>query len=125
MEWSVVRKFVYIASCSEKCKYKKSGKMIQKDVGFPGGIEMKCTGGCLKIHKALYSCKMRDQSSPEQLKMVSSLCDYKEKCAVQARREIFGNFECPGTPDSDMALWITYSCDGGQDGTKECKKEGK
>ena len=99
--------------------------MIQKDVGFPGGIEMKCKGGCLKIHKTLYSCEMRDQSSPEQLKMVSSLCDEKEKCAVQARREIFGNYECPGTPDKDMKLWITYSCDGGQDGTKECKKEGK
>ena len=96
--------------------------MIQKDVGFPGGIELKCKGGCLKIHKTLYSCKMRDQSSPEQLKMVSSLCDEKEKCAVQARREMFGNYECPGAPDSDMKLWITYSCDGGQDGTRLIEK---
>ena len=40
--------------------------MLQQDaVGCGGGIEMKCTGGCLKIHKTLYSCKMRDQSSPE------------------------------------------------------------
>ena len=105
--------------------------MLQQDaVGCGGGIEMKCTGGCLKIHKTLYSCKMRNQSSPEQLKMVSSLCDEKEKCAVQARREIFGNYECPGTPDKDMKLWITYSCDGGQDSTrltgpKECLKEGE
>ena len=105
--------------------------MEQKDaVGCGGGIEMRCPGGCLKIHKTLYSCKMRDQSSPEQLKKVSSLCDTKEKCTVQASREMFGNHECPGTPDSDMKLWINYSCDGGQDGTritgpKKCKKEGE
>ena len=105
--------------------------MLQQDaVGCGGGIEMKCPGGCLKIHKTLYSCKIRNQSSPDQLKKVSDLCDTKEKCAVQASREMFGDHECPGTPDSDMKLWITYSCDGGQDGTrrtgpKKCKKEGE
>ena len=122
--------FMNIAYCLEKCRHKKRGKMVQKDVvGCGGGIEMKCTGGCLKIHKTLYSCKMRDQSSPDQLKKVSSLCNYKEKCTVQASREIFGNDECSGAPDRDMALWISYSCDGGQDqtritGPQECKKEG-
>ena len=104
--------------------------MEQKDTAGGGQIKMKCKGGCLKIHKTLYSCEMRDQSSPEQLKMVSSLCDEKEKCAVQARREMFGNYECPGAPDSDMKLWITYSCDGGQDhtritGPQQCNKEGE
>ena len=93
--------------------------MVQKDVvGCGGGIEMKCPGGCLTIHKTLYACKMRAESSAEQLEKVSALCGGKEECAVNATRKMFGYKECPGTPDSDMNLWITYSCDGGKDHTR-------
>ena len=104
--------------------------MVQKDVvGCGGGIEMKCPGGCLRIHKTLYACKMRAESSAEQLEKVSALCGGKEECAVNATRDMFGNKECPGSPDSDMNLWITYSCDGGHDetritGPKQCINEG-
>ena len=104
--------------------------MVQKDVvGCGGGIEMKCPGGCLRIHKTLYACKMRAESSAEQLEKVSALCGGKEECAVNATRKMFGNKECPGSPDNDMSLWITYSCDGGQDNTRitgptKCINEG-
>merc|ERR1712215_217491 len=116
-----------------KCKLKKRGEMKQHAiVGCGGGIKMECTGGCLKIHQTLYNREenpdeMGYQSFPYQRKMVESLCNNKEKCTVQASREMFGYNECPEYPDSDMALFITYSCDGGQDGTrltgpKRCKK---
>ena len=40
------------------CSLRKEGDMVQYDiVGCGGGIDMKCRGGCLKIHKVLYSCK--------------------------------------------------------------------
>jgi len=117
-----IKKLNYTKNATEqkidKCKLKKKGEKKQVDGVCCGDrITMKCKGGCLKIHKTLYSCKMRDQSSPDQLKKVSSLCDGKEKCTVQASREMFGNNECPGTPEYDMELRITYSCDGGQDET--------
>merc|ERR1719369_2461019 len=113
---------------------KKRGEMKQHAiVGCGGGIKMECTGGCLKIHQTLYNCEerpheVRGQSFPSQLKMVSSLCNYKEKCMVQASRKMFGYNVCLGYPDSDMGLWISYSCDGGQDGSRltgarRCKKE--
>ena len=130
------RKLKKFVCCLDKCKLKKRGEIKQlAAVGCGGGIKMECTGGCLKIHQTLYNCEerpheVRGQSFPYQLKMVSSLCNYKEKCTVQATREMFGNDECSGAPDSDMALWISYSCDGGQDhtritGPKRCKKEGE
>ena len=33
---------------------------------------------------------------------------------VAASRRMFGNTECPGSPDANMKMWITYRCDGGQ-----------
>ena len=39
-----------------RCSRRKEGAMVQKDVvGCGGGIEMKCPGGCLRIHKTLYA----------------------------------------------------------------------
>lgn len=93
--------------------------MKQRDVvGCGGGIDMRCTGGCLKIHKILYSCEEKETSNTEQLRKVQSLCDKKEQCAVKASREVFGNTECPDASDDQMLMWIVYSCDGGQDRTK-------
>jgi len=103
----------------DKCSLKKAGKLIQKDVvGCGGGIEMKCVGGCLKIHKLLYSCEESERSNPQQLESVKEVCDKKEECVLQASRELFGHKECPDTPDSNMVMWIVYSCDGGQDNTR-------
>ena len=102
-----------------KCSQYTPGEMKARDiVGCGGGIEMKCRGGCLKIHKTLYSCKMKDASIANQIDIVKELCEEKESCTVQASREVFGNKECPDSPDSKMNLWVTYSCDGGTDRTK-------
>ena len=93
--------------------------MKARDIlGCGGEIKMKCKGGCLKIHKTLYSCKMKDASIANQIDIVKELCEEKESCTVQASREVFGNKECPDSPDSKMNLWVTYSCDGGDDRTK-------
>ena len=101
------------------CSFKKRGEMVQQEiVGCGGGLDLKCTGGCLKIHKILYSCKEQKVSNAEQLQKVKSLCDKEEECSVQASRETFGNKECPDSPDSKMLMWIIYSCDGGEDRTK-------
>ena len=87
-------------------------------VGCGGGLDMKCSGGCLKIHKILYSCKEQEVSNDEQLRIVQALCDKKHKCRVEASREMFGHEECPDTPDNEMIMWVVYSCDGGEDGTR-------
>jgi len=103
-----------------RCSLPTPGEMLQEDVvGCGGGIELKCTGGCLRIHKILYACKMVDEPNQEQMKKVKALCDDKESCTVQASRTFFGNTECPDAPDSEMKLWITYSCDNeGRNSTK-------
>ena len=44
----------WIDKCSVKSGGKTRGEMVQHDiVGCGGGIDMKCRGGCLKIHKLL------------------------------------------------------------------------
>ena len=43
------------------CSLRERGDMKQPDVrGCGGGINLKCTGGCLEIYKALYSCKQEN-----------------------------------------------------------------
>ena len=113
------------------CSLKKEGPMNQTDVpGCGARIELKCVGGCLRILKVLYSCEEKNQSIPEQLAKVKARCEKKESCSVSASRTMFGKSECPNTPDDDMTMWITYSCDGGKDKTKltgkrACLKKGK
>ena len=93
--------------------------MKQKDVvGCGGGIDIICTGGCLRINKLLYSCKEQAESNRKQLRKVRSLCGKKENCTVEASRELFGNDECPDSPDSEMVMWVVYVCNGGVDETK-------
>jgi len=100
-------------------KCRPEGPMVAEDVlGCGGGVQMKCSGGCLKILKILYSCKRIEESNPAQLEIVKNLCEDKEECSVQASRKLFGDDECPGAEDSEMKLWVTYRCDGGEDGTK-------
>jgi len=103
-----------------RCSLPTPGEMLQVDVlGCGGAVDLKCTGGCLRIHKILYACKMRDEPNQEQMKKVKALCDDKESCTVEASRKLFGNDECPEAPDSEMKLWITYSCDNeGKNSTK-------
>ena len=92
--------------------------MKQKDVvGCGGGIDLKCTGGCLQIYKVLYSCQEKE-ANKEQMKKVKAVCEKKESCTVQASRTLFGNEECPDSEDSKMNMWITYGCNDGKDETK-------
>jgi len=101
------------------CSLRKRGEMKNADVlGCGGGIDLKCTGGCLEIYKTLYSCKEEAVSNQKQLNKVKSLCERKDSCRLEASRDFFGNTECPGAPDRDMALWVSYSCNEGEDETK-------
>ena len=103
-------------STASKCS---GGEKKQNDViGCGGGIDIKCTGGCLRIFQLLYSCKEQKTSNREQLRKVRALCRKKENCRVEASRDFFGNTECPDSPDRDMVMWIVYSCNGGKDETK-------
>jgi len=101
-----------------KCSQYEAGDMKQKDVvGCGGAISMRCKGGCIKIHKILYSCEEQDESNEEQLETAKELCDEKEECNIKASREVFGDKECPETSDNEMLMWVVYSCDGGEDST--------
>jgi hypothetical protein len=101
----------------KKCSLKKAGEKTQEDVlGCGGRIKIKCKGGCIKIHKILYSCSM-DGQAHDQLDLVKSLCEGRESCNVRPSRKLFGEEECPGSEDSKMIMWTIYSCDGGKDET--------
>ena len=41
----------------------------------------------------LYSCKIKKQGNPEQLKLVRGLCENKEECKIDVSREVFGGFD--------------------------------
>ena len=86
----------------DKCSFvKNSGKMKQKDIPSQGGsIHIKCSGGCINIHKVififpkkifpfctndlkvLYAC-WEDPPNLHQLKVVQKLCQGKEECKVK------------------------------------------
>ena len=110
------------------CNNLEEGPMIQKDVlGCGGRLDLKCTGGCLKILKVLYSCEMKEQAIKEQMDRVKAICENKENCVVTASRDMFGTKECPDSGDEHMFLWVTYQCDGGVDSTlvtgpRKCSK---
>lgn len=62
--------------------------------------------------QVLYSCKAGD-TNEKQFELVKKDCQKKKACQIDVSREFFGNSECPGTDDSQMSLWLVYSCDGG------------
>ena len=102
-----------------KCWPNKGWKLKRMNiVGSGGGINMRCLGGCLKIHQILYSCEETKPWNPEQLKKAQKLCDEKEECTVMATRKMFGNQECPDSPEKEMNLKLQYSCEGGKDRTR-------
>ena len=95
---------------------KGSGKMVQHDIPSQGGsIHMKCSGGCINIHKVLYACK-RAPTNQAQLKVVQKLCQGKEECNVKPGEKLFGKVTCKESSKSPL-MWIVYSCDGGTDET--------
>ena len=48
-----------------------------------------------RIHKTLYSCKMVDESPPEQIALVKERCENKEACEIKQPRDIFTKSQCP------------------------------
>ena len=94
------------------CGDGKRGQMVQKDLNGGDSLTIICEGGCIKIMKVLYSCKIRNSSNASQLRIVKGLCEDKKKCKVSASRKIFGDAECPGRREEQMQLWIVYRCDG-------------
>ena len=128
-EWGNESDNDYSLKWQNPCSLKAAnpGPMIQKDVlGCGGRVEMKCTGGCLRILKVLYSCSERNETILEQLRKVQDRCENKESCTVSASRGMFGNTECPDLPDGKMKMWIVFRCDGGEGtaritGARRCK----
>merc|ERR1719369_733634 len=106
-----------------RCSLRKPGPMTPINVPGCGDAELKCLNyGCLRILKVLYSCEEKSQSNPDQLSKVKAICEKEESCVISASRKMFGNTECPNSSDSDMKMWITYSCDEGEDKTRINKK---
>ena len=60
----------------------------------------------------LYSCELGD-TNQEQFELVKTDCQGKEACQIAVSREHFGDSGCPGLDDSEMHLWLVYSCEGG------------
>ena len=116
-------------SNGDKCF--KKGLVKQLDTpGCGGRIELECKGGCIEVHKVRYSCKEIDESIAKQFQIVKEKCQNKERCEVTASRSTFGNEECRGTSESEMLLWIGYSCNGETEedksrvaGKKRCPKD--
>ena len=109
-----------------KCEGQEEGALVEKDVpGCGGRMELKCEGGCLRIHNVLYQCNKRNGNpNVEQLKKVQARCEKKKSCAVSASRRMFLNTECVDSPDAYMK--IIYRCDGGKErsrltGRKTCR----
>ena len=65
----------------------------------------------------LYSCEKSDDGNQDQLDLVKKTCQSEEACRIDSSRDFFGDDECPGTEDGEMALWLMYSCVGGTDRT--------
>jgi hypothetical protein len=98
-----------------KCSFNKKGQMRQEDVvGCGGSLTIGCRGGCITVHKVLFSCKRANSSNIKQLENVKEVCQGREKCKLTSSGEFFGDDECPGVADDLMNLWIAYSCDGGR-----------
>ena len=95
------------------------GALVQKTVpGCGGRLDMNCGAGCIKITKVQYSCTEDNQPRADQLKAVQRRCQDKVRCRVPASRAVFGKAVCPGKPAGQMALQVTYRCNGGKDLTK-------
>jgi hypothetical protein len=100
----------------EKCGDGKTGQMVQKDLIGGNKLTIICEGGCIKIMKVFYSCKIEKSSKESQLRIVKGLCEDKDKCEVSATREMFGHDEFPDKKlEEELNLWVVYRCDGGED----------
>jgi len=97
-----------------KCSLKKEGPMIQTEVPVcqrdRARIELTCKGGCLRIFEVLGFCKMQNQSIPVEFAQVKQRCEAQEGCSYTPPTDL----SCSNSPDDDMAVGITFRCDGGE-----------
>ena len=89
-------------------------KMKREILGCGGQIEIKCDGACIRFFHVRYNCKPGPQNYADQ-KAVKDLCKGKSTCTIKANRDLFKDISCPGKPDSDMKLYLTYACKGNRD----------
>ena len=105
----------YQLQAPQEKKCQPQGQMKQMTViGCGGRLELKCTNGCIQLHKVLYSCVERNDSNANQEDVANKKCKGNESCKLTANRNTFGSKECPDIHESEMSLWVSYTCDGSQ-----------
>ena len=84
------------------------GKEIQRDIFLGQTINIKCSNGCIKITKAMYSCVADSHIMvPAHMELLSSKCDGKEECYAEACDSFWGtNLKCASFDKAQ--LWIHY-----------------
>merc|ERR1719369_1497427 len=100
-----------------RCSLPTPGEMLQVDVlGCGGAVDLKCTGGCLRIHKILYACKMRDEPNQEEMKKwITYSCDNEGKNSTK----LTGPTECEILDQCQIeSLSFALDTSGSMDGEK-------
>ena len=92
----------------------QSGPMLERNIfGCGGSIAITCTGGCIRIHMALFNCVSKREVNPRHLHLTKVECEGKESCFLQPSEEFYGKVDSCQNKDDLSTLWLTYSCDGG------------
>ena len=74
----------------DKCTGDKHENGVEKSIPSLGGwIHMKCPGGCLTIHKAVWGCRLE---SATQLRIVRDLCQGKDVCRIDPGKRLLGKY---------------------------------
>ena len=107
--------------CSHKTagpSWKHSGEKIVREVyGCGASIAITCTGGCIRIHKALFDCVASSgkwqEVNKQHLHLTKTKCEGKERCFLQPSEKFYGRVAGCQKKDDLSTLWLTYSCDRG------------
>ena len=100
---------------SEVCKAEEEdnpGNEIQRDIDKGKSLTIKCSSGCLKITKAMFSC-VADSGVmvPGQADLLKSKCDGRSECLAPACDGFWGtNLKCASFDKAQM--WVHFRCDG-------------
>jgi len=87
-------------------------KRKEEIFGCGGEIDIDCKGACIRFFHVRYSCKDGAQNFAHE-KTVKDLCKGKSRCKIVASRNAFDdNYSCPGKHESQMKLFLTFSCKG-------------
>jgi len=102
-----------------KCSNPNKGRHTTKTIALDGEhIKMMCNGRgggdrpCISIHKVLLGCTGGGRENPAHKQLVDNMCGGKTQCRIDPTSRMFNTY-CRGK----RMLWLTYSCDGGTDGS--------